>query len=248
MAGIVLITGSSRGIGEASALLAAEQGWTVCVNYVSKADRAEAVVEKIRAGGGKAIAVQADTAKEADVKRLFERVDADLGRLTALVNNAGITGRAGRLETFDAATMRRILEVNVIGTLLCTQEAVKRMSTKQGGQGGAIVNVSSVAAQLGGANQWIPYAAAKGAVNSITTGAAKEFASEGIRVNAIMPGLIDTEIHAEAGVGDRLAKVIPQVPMGRIGTAQECAQAIIWLLSGEAAYMTGANLLISGGR
>lgn len=248
MAGIVLITGSSRGIGEASALLAAEKGWTVCVNYVSKADRAEAVVEKIRAGGGKAIAVQADTAKEADVKRLFERVDADLGRLTALVNNAGITGRAGRLETFDAATMRRILEVNVIGTLLCTQEAVKRMSTKQGGQGGAIVNVSSVAAQLGGANQWIPYAAAKGAVNSITTGAAKEFASEGIRVNAIMPGLIDTEIHAEAGVGDRLAKVIPQVPMGRIGTAQECAQAIIWLLSGEAAYMTGANLLISGGR
>ena len=248
MAGLVLITGSSRGIGEASALLAAEKGWTVCVNYVSKADRAEAVVEKIRAGGGKAIAVQADTAKEADVKRLFERVDADLGRLTALVNNAGITGRAGRLETFDAATMRRILEVNVIGTLLCTQEAVKRMSTKQGGQGGAIVNVSSVAAQLGGANQWIPYAAAKGAVNSITTGAAKEFASEGIRVNAIMPGLIDTEIHAEAGVGDRLAKVIPQVPMGRIGTAQECAQAIIWLLSGEAAYMTGANLLISGGR
>ncbi len=248
MAAIVLITGSSRGIGEASALLAAEKGWTVCVNYVSKADRAEAVVAKIRAGGGKAIAVQADTAKEADVKRLFERVDADLGRLTALVNNAGITGRAGRLETFDAATMRRILEVNVIGTLLCTQEAVKRMSTKQGGQGGAIVNVSSVAAQLGGANQWIPYGAAKGAVNSITTGAAKEFASEGIRVNAIMPGLIDTEIHAEAGVADRLAKVIPQVPMGRIGTAQECAQAIIWLLSGEAAYMTGANLLISGGR
>lgn len=248
MAGIVLITGSSRGIGAASALLAAEKGWAVCVNYVSKADRADAIVVKIRAGGGKAIAVQADTAKEADVKRLFERVDADLGRLTALVNNAGITGRAGRLETFDAATMRRILEVNVIGTLLCTQEAVKRMSTKQGGQGGAIVNVSSVAAQLGGANQWIPYGAAKGAVNSITTGAAKEFASEGIRVNAIMPGLIDTEIHAEAGVGDRLAKVIPQVPMGRIGTAQECAQAIIWLLSGEVAYMTGANLLISGGR
>ena len=248
MAGIVVITGSSRGIGAASALLAAKRGWAVCVNYVTQADRAEQVVAAIRAGGGKAIAVRADTAREADVKRLFERVDADLGRLTALVNNAGITGRAGRLETFDAATMRRVLEVNVIGTLLCTQEAVKRMSTKLGGQGGAIVNVSSVAAQLGGANQWIPYGAAKGAVNSITTGSAKEFAAEGIRVNAVMPGLIDTEIHVEAGVGDRLQKVISQVPMGRIGTAQECAEAILWLMSGEAAYMTGANLLISGGR
>ena len=248
MNGIALITGSGRGIGAATALLAAKRGWAVCVNYVSKADRAEQVVAAIRAGGGKAIAVQADTAKEADVKRLFERVDADLGRLTALVNNAGITGRAGRLETFDAPTMRRVLEVNVMGTLLCTQEAVKRMSTKHGGQGGAIVNVSSLAAQLGGANQWIPYGAAKGAVNTITTGAAKEFAPEGIRVNAIMPGLIDTEIHAEAGVGDRLQKVIPQVPMGRIGTAQECAEAILWLMSGEAAYMTGTNLLISGGR
>lgn len=248
MAGIVLITGSSRGIGAATALLAAKRGWAVCVNYVAKADRAEQVVAQIKAGGGKAIAVQADTASESDVKRMFEAVDAGLGRLTALVNNAGVTGRAGRLETFDAATMRRVLDVSVIGTLLCTQEAVKRMSTKQGGQGGAIVNVSSVAAQLGGANQWIPYGAAKGAVNSITTGSSKEFAPEGIRVNAIMPGLIDTEIHAEAGVGDRLAKVIPQVPMGRIGTAQECAEAIVWLMSGEAAYMTGANLLISGGR
>ena len=248
MAGIVLITGSSRGIGAATALLAAKRGWAVCVNYVAKADRAEQVVSQIRAGGGKAIAVQADTANESDVKRMFEAVDAGLGRLTALVNNAGVTGRAGRLETFDAATMRRVLDVSVIGTLLCTQEAVKRMSTRQGGQGGSIVNVSSVAAQLGGANQWIPYGAAKGAVNSITTGSSKEFAGEGIRVNAIMPGLIATEIHAEAGVGDRLEKVIPQVPMGRIGTAEECAEAIVWLMSGEAAYMTGANLLISGGR
>ncbi len=248
MKGIVLITGSSRGIGAATALLAAKAGWSVCVNYVTKADRAEKVVAEIRAAGGKAIAVQADTANEADVKRMFATIDAELGRLTGLVNNAGVTGRAGRLETFDAATMRRVLEVNVIGTLLCTQEAVKRISTKQGGSGGAIVNVSSVAAQLGGANQWIPYGAAKGAVNSITIGASKEFAPEGIRVNAIMPGLIDTEIHIEAGVGDRLQKVIPQVPMGRIGTAQECAEAIVWLLSGEAAYMTGANLLISGGR
>lgn len=248
MTGIALITGSGRGIGAATALLAAKRGWAVCVNYLSRADRAEAVVAEIRAGGGKAIAVQADTAKEDDVARLFAQVDKDLGRLTALVNNAGITGRAGRLDTFDAATIRRVMEVNVVGTFLCTQEAVKRMSTKQGGSGGAIVNVSSIAAQLGGANQWIPYAAAKGAVNSLTTGAAKEFAGEGIRVNAIMPGLIDTEIHAEAGVGDRLKMVIPQVPMGRIGTAGECAEAIVWMMSGEAAYMTGANLLISGGR
>lgn len=248
MSRIVLITGSSRGIGAATAILAAQRGWAVCVNYVSKADRAEQVVSAIRSGGGKAIAVQADTANERDVKRLFEAVDAGLGRLTALVNNAGITGRAGRLETFDVTAMRRVLDVSVVGTMLCTQEAVKRMSTKLGGQGGAIVNVSSVAAQLGGANQWIPYAAAKGAVNSITTGASKEFAAEGIRVNAIMPGLIDTEIHTEAGIGDRLQKVIPMVPMGRIGTAQECAEAIVWLMSGEAAYMTGANLLMSGGR
>lgn len=248
MSGVALITGSGRGIGAATARLAAKRGWAVCVNYVKRADSAEAVVAAIRAAGGKAIAVQADSAKPADVKRLFERVDADLGRLTALVNNAGVTGKAGRLESFDVDTMRRVLEVNVIGTLLCTQEAVKRMSTKHGGTGGAIVNVSSIAAQLGGANQWIPYAAAKGAVNSITTGAAKEFAAEGIRVNAIMPGLIDTEIHAEAGVADRLQKVIPMVPMGRIGTADECAEAIVWLMSGEAAYMTAANLLMSGGR
>ena len=248
MAGVVLITGSGRGIGAASALLAARRGWAVCVNYVENADRAEAVVAEIRAGGGKALAVQADTALEKDVERLFGRVDAELGRLSALVNNAGVTGKAGRLDSYDAATIRRILDVNVVGTLLCTQQAVKRMSTRQGGGGGSIVNVSSIAAQLGGANQWIPYAAAKGAVNSVTTGAAKEFAAEGIRVNAIMPGLIDTEIHAQAGVADRLQKVIPQVPMGRIGTAQECAEAIVWLMSGEAGYMTGANLLISGGR
>ena len=248
MSGIALITGSGRGIGAASALLAAKRGWAVCVNYLNKPERAEAVVAEIRAGGGKAIAVQADTSKEADVARLFETVDRELGRLTSLVNNAGITGRAGRLDTFAPDTLRRVLEVNVMGTLLCTQQAVRRMSTKQGGTGGTIVNVSSVAAQLGGANQWIPYAAAKGAVNSITTGSAKEFAGEGIRVNAIMPGLIETEIHTEAGVADRLDKVIPQVPMGRIGTAQECAEAIVWLMSGEAAYMTGANLLISGGR
>lgn len=247
-AGVAIITGSGRGIGAAAAKLAAKHGWAVCVNYAGRADRAEAVVAEIRAGGGRAIAVQADVSNEADVKRLFARSDAELGPLTALVNNAGIVGKAGRLPDFDAALVRRVLEVNVTGSFLCAQEAAQRMSTKRGGQGGVIVNVSSVAAVLGGANQWLPYAAAKGAVNTLTVGLAKELAPEGIRVNAVLPGLIDTEIHAEAGVADRLQKVIPLVPMGRIGTPEECAEAIVWLMSGEAAYMVGAILPLTGGR
>lgn len=247
-AGVLVVTGSGRGIGAATARLAAKRGWAVCVNYISRREPAEQVATDIRAAGGRAIAVQADVSKEDEVQRLFDTVDRDLGRLTALVNNAGITGRAGRLESFDAAALRRVLEVNVTGALLCAQQAVKRLSTKHGGQGGVIVNVSSVAAVLGGANQWIPYAAAKGAINTFTLGLAKEVAAEGIRVNAIMPGLIDTEIHAEAGVADRLHKVIPQVPMGRIGTAEECAEAILWLMSGEAAYMIGAVVPLTGGR
>jgi len=248
MSGVALITGSGRGIGAATAKLAARRGYAVCVNYLKNAERAEAVVAEIRAGGGKAILVQADTANEDEVVRLFERVDQELGPLTALVNNAGITGRAGRLDSFDARAIRRVLEVNVTGAILCSQQAVKRMSTKHGGAGGSIVNVSSLAANLGGANQWIPYAAAKGAINSFTLGLAKEVAAEGIRVNAISPGLINTEIHAEAGIGDRLQKVIPMVPMGRLGTAEECAEAILWLMSGEAAYMIGSILTLSGGR
>jgi NAD(P)-dependent dehydrogenase (short-subunit alcohol dehydrogenase family) len=248
MGKVVLITGSGRGIGASAAKLAASRGWDVCVNYLNKPDRAEAVVAEIRKAGGKAIAVQADTSNEADVKRLFEKVDAELGRLDALVNNAGIVGKAGKLDSFDAAGIRRVFDVNVLGTFLCTQQAAKRMSTKHGGKGGAIVNVSSVAAVLGGANQWLHYAAAKGAVNTLTVGLAKELAPEGIRVNAVMPGLIDTEIHAEAGVADRLQKVIPQVPMGRIGTPEECAEAIVWLMSGEAAYMVGAIVPLTGGR
>lgn len=248
MSRAVIITGSGRGIGAATAKLAAQRGWAVCVNYVSKPERAEQVVAEIRAAGGNAIAVQGDVARESDVIRLFESSDRALGPLGALVNNAGVIVKAGRLENLDADTIRRVLDVNVTGTVLCAQQAARRMSTKQGGAGGVIVNVSSVAAVLGGANQWLHYAAAKGAVNTLTLGLAKELAPEGIRVNAVMPGLIDTEIHAEVGMADRLQKVLPQVPMGRIGTPQECAEAILWLMSGEAAYMTGAVLPLTGGR
>jgi NAD(P)-dependent dehydrogenase (short-subunit alcohol dehydrogenase family) len=218
------------------------------VNYLKNEERAAEVVADIRAAGGKAIMVQADTANEREVIELFKRVDTEMGPITALINNAGITGKAGRLDSYDADAIRRIFEVNVVGSMLCSQQAVQRMSTRNGGAGGVIVNLSSLAAQLGGGNQWIPYAAAKGAITSFTVGLAKEVAAEGIRVNAIAPGLIQTEIHAEAGVGDRLAKVLPQVPMGRIGTAEECAEAILWLMSGEAAYMIGSVLTLSGGR
>jgi NAD(P)-dependent dehydrogenase (short-subunit alcohol dehydrogenase family) len=248
MTGIALITGSGRGIGAATARLAAKRGFAVCINYLSREDRARQVADEIRAGGGRAMLVQADTADEDAVVRMFEEIDRELGRLTSLVNNAGITGRAGRLESYDAAAMRRVLDVNVLGAMLCSREAAKRMSTRRGGKGGTIVNLSSIAAVLGGAGSWLPYAAAKGALNSLTIGLSRELAAEGIRVNAIMPGLIDTEIHEAAGVGDRLATLLPTVPMGRIGAAEECAEAITWLMSNEAAYMTGALIPISGGR
>lgn len=248
MTGIALITGSGRGIGAATAKLAARRGYAVCINYLSQEERAREVADEIRAGGGRAMLAQADTADEGAVMRMFEEIDRELGPITSLVNNAGITGRAGRLDSYDAAAIRRVLDVNVVGAMLCSREAARRMSTKNGGTGGTIVNLSSVAAVLGGANNWTPYAAAKGAINSFTVGLSRELAGEGIRVNAVMPGLIDTEIHAAAGVGDRLKGLIPTVPMGRIGTAEECAEAIVWLMSNEAAYMTGALIPISGGR
>jgi len=248
MPGVAIITGSGRGIGAATAKLAARRGYAVCVNYLRNEERAAAVTAEIRAGGGKAILVRADTADEGEVIEMFARVDRELGPVTALVNNAGITGRAGRLDSFDAQAIRRVLEVNVAGTIFCSQQAVKRMSSRNGGAGGAIVNVSSLAATLGGANQWIPYAAAKGAINSFTVGLAKEVAAEGIRVNCVSPGLINTEIHAEAGLGERLKTIAPMVPMQRLGTAEECAEAILWLMSGEAAYMIGSILTLTGGR
>ena len=246
--GVVVITGSGRGIGAAAARLAARRGHAVLINYAEREDRALAVAEEIRAGGGRAALARADVAREEEVEAMFATADRELGPVTGLVNNAGITGPATRTEDYDAATIRRILDVNVTGTFLCTQAALRRMSTKHGGAGGAIVNLSSIAATIGGGGQWTAYAAAKGAVNSLTVGLSKELAPEGIRVNAILPGLIDTEIHAAAGIGDRLAKIGPTIPMGRVGTAEECAEAILWLLSGEAAYMTGALIPMTGGR
>ena len=246
--GVVVITGSGRGIGAAAARLAARRGHAVLINYAEREDRAREVAEEIRAGGGRVALARADVSREEEVEAMFATADRELGPVTGLVNNAGITGPATRTEDYDAATIRRILDVNVTGTFLCTQAAVRRMSTRQGGAGGAIVNLSSVAATIGGGGQWTAYAAAKGAVNSLTVGLSKELAPEGIRVNAILPGLIDTEIHAAAGIGDRLAKIAPTIPMGRVGTAEECAEAILWLLSGEAAYMTGALIPMTGGR
>jgi NAD(P)-dependent dehydrogenase (short-subunit alcohol dehydrogenase family) len=248
MAAVLLITGSSRGIGATTAKLAASRGFAVCINYVTNRERAEAVRGDIERAGGRAIVAQGDAGVEADIMRLFETVDRELGPVTALVNNAGIIGRAGRLEDLTPEAIRRVIEVNLVGTILCAREAVRRMSTKHGGQGGAIVNVSSIAGIIGGANQWLHYAAAKGGINTFTVGLAREVGPEGIRVNAVAPGLIDTEIHAEAGVADRLQKVVPQVPMQRIGTPQEVAEAIVWLLSGEAAYLTGAVIPMAGGR
>ncbi|HVL57193.1 MAG TPA: SDR family NAD(P)-dependent oxidoreductase [Burkholderiaceae bacterium] len=245
---VALITGSGRGIGAATAKLAAARGFDVAVNYVRNADAAEQVADEIRAAGAKAIAICADTADPAQVGAMFERIDAELGPVSALVNNAGITGKAGRLERYGADEMRRVIDVNVLGVLLCSQQAARRMSTRHGGAGGTIVNVSSMAATLGGANTWIPYAAAKGAVNTLTVGMSRELAAEGIAVNAVLPGLVDTEIHAEAGVADRLKNMLPQIPIGRIGTADECAQVIVWLMADAPAYMTGGLLPVSGGR
>lgn len=245
---IILITGGSRGIGAATARLAAAQGYAVCLSYLRNKPAAEAVVREIAKAGGRAIAVAADVAIEADVVRLFETVDAQLGRLTALVNNAGVLERHMRVEEMDAGRLARVLAANVIGSFLCAREAVKRMSTRHGGPGGAIVNLSSAASRLGSPNEYVDYAASKGAIDTFTIGLAKEVAAEGIRVNAVRPGVIYTDIHADGGEPGRVDRVKSAVPMLRGGQPEEVAKAILWLLSDEASYSTGAILDVSGGR
>jgi len=244
----MLITGASRGIGAATARLAAQQGYALCLNYHQRADAANAVLEQVRGLGVTAIAVKADVADEAQVLHMFDVIDREFGRLDVLVNNAGMLEQQMRLEQMDAARWSRVLGANVIGSFLCAREAIKRMSTRHGGQGGAIVNLSSVAARLGAPGEYIDYAAAKGAIDSMTLGLAKEVASEGIRVNAVRPGVIHTEIHAAGGEPDRVERVKASVPMGRGGQAEEIAEAILWLASEQASYTSGALLDVAGGR
>jgi NAD(P)-dependent dehydrogenase (short-subunit alcohol dehydrogenase family) len=245
---VLLVTGGSRGIGAATALLAAQQGWCVAVNYTAHSLAADEVVRAIRANGGTAMAVQADVADEAQVLKMFEQVDAKLGRLTGLVNNAGVVDVSARIDQMSVARWRRMFDINVIGSLLCAREAVRRMSTAHGGQGGAIVNLSSAASRLGSPGQYVDYAAAKGAIDAFTIGLAKEVAAEGIRVNAVRPGLIETDIHASGGLPDRVKDLQHLVPMQRGGTADEVAQTIVWLLSDAASYTTMSLLDVSGGR
>lgn len=245
---VLLVTGGSRGIGAATARLAARQGWAVAVNYTTHSLAADEVVRAIRAEGGHAITVQADVADEAQVLRMFEKVDAKLGRLTGLVNNAGVVDVSARVEDMSAARWRRMFDINVFGSFLCAREAVRRMSTRHGGEGGAIVNLSSAAARLGSPGQYVDYAAAKAAIDAFTIGLAKEVGADGIRVNAVRPGLIETEIHASGGLPNRVNDLKHLVPMQRGGTADEVAQAIVWLLSPAASYTTMSLLDVSGGR
>jgi NAD(P)-dependent dehydrogenase (short-subunit alcohol dehydrogenase family) len=245
---VLLVTGGSRGIGAAVALMAASGGYAVAINYRSNAAAANALVARIEADGGRAIAVQGDVALEADMLALFTQVDVKLGRLTALVNNAGVVDMPARVDGMDLARLKRMFDTNILGSFVCAREAVLRMSTRHGGQGGAIVNLSSAAARLGSPGQYVDYAASKGAIDSFTTGLAKEVAAEGIRVNAVRPGIIDTEIHASGGLPDRVAQTAAQIPMLRGGTADEVARAICWLLSDDASYTTGAILDVAGGR
>jgi NAD(P)-dependent dehydrogenase (short-subunit alcohol dehydrogenase family) len=244
MSGAMIITGGSRGIGAATARLAAERGYAVCVNYLGNEAAAAQVVADIEAGGGKALAVQGDTAREDDVLRLFDTATAQLGPLTALVNNAGIVGPRGPLAERSGEELERIVAVNVTGALLCAREAVRRMSTKRGGQGGGIVNLGSAGARLGQAGEFVTYAATKGAIQSLTIGLAREVGAEGIRVNAVVPGLIMTDIQA----GRDIPALSKTIPLGRTGEAPEIAEAILWLLSDAAGYCAGALLEVTGGR
>ncbi len=245
---VVLITGASRGIGAATARLAAKRGWAVCVNYLKNRDAAEAVVADVEKAGGRAVAVAADVASEADIVRLFKQCDQALGPVTALVNNTGILERQIRVENIDSARLNRILTTNVTGSFICAREAMRRMSTKHGGKGGAIVNVSSAASRIGSPGEYVDYAASKGAIDSLTIGLSKEVATEGIRVNAVRPGVIYTEIHAAGGEPGRVDRVKGSVPMQRGGRPEEVAEAIVWLMSPESSYCTGIFIDVTGGR
>ncbi len=245
---IIIVTGGSRGIGAATARLAAQQGYAVAVNYAADCAAADAVVRDIEAAGGRAIAVRADVAREDDVVAMFETVDRQLGRLTALVNNAGVVDTPSRVDEVSFRQLRRMFDINVLGSFLCAREAVRRMSTRHGGAGGAIVNISSAAVRMGSPGQYVHYAASKGAIDAFTLGLAKEVATEGIRVNAVRPGIIDTDIHASGGQPNRARELAPQVPMQRPGTAAEVAQAIVWLTGDGASYTTGSIIDVTGGR
>jgi NAD(P)-dependent dehydrogenase (short-subunit alcohol dehydrogenase family) len=248
MSKVVVITGASRGIGAATARLAGRRGYAVCVNYLKNQTAADAVVNDIRSVGGKAIAVAADVSVESDVIRLFERAARELGTISALVNNAGILEKQMRTDEMDAARLTRIFNANIVSAFLCAKEAVRRMSTRHGGQGGAIVNVSSVAARLGSPGEYVDYAAAKGAIDALTIGLSKEVAAEGIRVNAVRPGFIYTDIHASGGEPGRVDRLKDTIPMKRGGQPEEVAHAILWLLSDEASYATGTFIELGGGR
>ena len=245
---VLIITGASRGIGAATARIAGRSGYVVCVNYLKNKAAAKQIVEEIKADGGRALAVGANISREDEVVKLFRTVDHKLGKISALANNAGILEKQMRIEDMNAARLNRVFLTNITGSFLCAREAVKRMSTKNGGKGGAIVNVSSAAARLGSAGEYVDYAASKGAVDTFTRGLAQEVAGEGIRVNAVRPGVIDTDIHASGGEPGRVERVKASIPMKRGGSAEEVAKAIMWLLSSESSYTTGSLLEVSGGR
>jgi NAD(P)-dependent dehydrogenase (short-subunit alcohol dehydrogenase family) len=246
--GTLIVTGASRGIGAAVAALAARDGWAVAVNYRADQARADALVTEIVGWGGRALAIQADVAREAEIMRLFEIADHSLGPVQGLVNNAGVTGGKSRVENLTSEIIGKVMDVNVAGAMLCAREAVRCMSTHRGGQGGGIVNLSSIASRIGSAGEWVHYAASKGAIDSFTIGLAREVAGEGIRVNAVAPGLIETDLHAENGDPDRPRRMASAIPMQRSGQPDEIAEAVVWLLSPAASYVTGAILEVGGGR
>ena len=249
MAGVMIVTGGSRGIGAATAVRAARDGWDVCINFLSAQAAAQAVADEVRRSGRRALVVQGDMSREADIVRLFESAERELGRPGALVNNAGgVAGRRRRVDEMDWATVDATVALNLTGLIVCCREAIRRMSTRHGGTGGTIVNVSSASARLGAPNLWMDYAASKGGVDTFTTGLALEVAAEGIRVNGVRPGLIDTELHASVGMPDRVARAAQQLPMKRAGTAMEVAEAIVWLASPAASYVSGSIVDVAGAR